>query len=636
MSMNRLFYICISLLLISCQLSRNDELAESDENRAKLVSIANLPCYQVKYQLGTNVHCMCESHSVNTGGLLGSAYSGIPYPQDIESWHKIFKHLSWFGFNWIRLGFEHNDIQYEKGRYVWQNLDDFEEKTRNYKNMLLFLNWAEENRVDVLLQEFAQACDWNCIPGQKIGHSAPRDLEQWAEGYVALVKHLLEEKRYTCIKMLNISNEPENWWDWWKGRKICEGYKIVRQKLDAAHIDIPLAGPEYMSDYNYTKNWHECKPYIDIFETHNYDDSHKNTIAFRPIADLNYPTIWGEYAGGDNRGYEWNLWVAKWQVGGYNNGIDGFARWNFLNTNNIDGNFSYIITWDTITDKVLSGEFHKQPNLYHIDGLISRYVPRNSYVLPTACTEKNLIPVVFRTPGGNYSLLVVSQMENGKTVDFTLQGLDKEIVLYKYSITPEQEGLENVDLKTGKMFMLDAKNNAFTDEVSKWSMNVYSTFDLSMADNGVVEDGVGRLEEFNVPLDSNAKVVDSESDYLVFSKYFGKDYIQGAYHGSERISNIQRAFYEFSFKGDGFRLYGSQDTNGALASVYVNDKFVGYASNYAPGNKIGMMIFDSGNLPFGTYHVKVVNQNIKTVTSKDCFVSIDAVALPSMQSKFLL
>ena len=209
-------------------------------------------------------------------------------------------------------------------------------------------------------------------------------------------------------------------------------------------------------------------------------------------------------------------------------------------------------------------------------------------------------------------------------------------MLYKYSITPEQEGLENVDLKTGKMFMLDAKNNAFTDEVSKWSMNVYSTFDLSMADNGVVEDGVGRLEEFNVPLDSNAKVVDSESDYLVFSKYFGKDYIQGAYHGSERISNIQKAFYEFSFKGDGFRLYGSQDTNGALASVYVNDKFVGYASNYAPGNKIGMMIFDSGNLPFGTYHVKVVNQNIKTVTSKDCFVSIDAVALPSMQSKFLL
>lgn len=95
-------------------------------------------------------------------------------------------------------------------------------------------------------------------------------------------------------------------------------------------------------------------------------------------------------------------------------------------------------------------------------------------------------------------------------------------MLYKYSITPEQEGLENVDLKTGKMFMLDAKNNAFTDEVSKWSMNVYSTFDLSMADNGVVEDGVGRLEEFNVPLDSNAKVVDSESDYLVFPSISGR------------------------------------------------------------------------------------------------------------------
>lgn len=89
-------------------------------------------------------------------------------------------------------------------------------------------------------------------------------------------------------------------------------------------------------------------------------------------------------------------------------------------------------------------------------------------------------------------------------------------MLYKYSITPEQEGLENVDLKTGKIFMLNARNNAFTDEVSKWSMNVYSTFDLSMVDNGVVEDGIGKLEEFNVPLDSNAKVVDSESDYLVF------------------------------------------------------------------------------------------------------------------------
>lgn len=634
-SIRAMFLVSIICLLVACNSSKNEVIVDYGEN-VKIVSLVNLPCYQTKYHLGTNVHCMCESSSVKSGGLLGSAYSGIPLPEDQNSWNKIFKHLSWFGFNWIRLGFEHNDVQYEKGRYVWKHLDDPEEKTRNYKNMLHFLDWAEANNVDVLLQEFAQSTDWNCIPGQKTGHSAPRDLESWANGYVALVKHLVVERGYTCIKMLNISNEPENWWDWWKGRKICEGYEIVRRKLDAVGINIPLAGPEYMSDYSYTKNWEECKPYIGIFETHNYDDSHKNTIAFRPIEDLNYPTIWGEYAGGDNRGYEWNLQVAKWQVGGYNNGVDGFARWNFLNTNNIDGNFSYIITWDTISNKVIAGEFHKQPNLYHIDGLISRYVPRDSYVLPTSCHEENIIPAVFRTLNGNYSLLVVSQSETNRVVDFTFQGLDKEIKLYKYTITPKQKDKEYINLQTNKVFVLSPKDNKFTDEVSTWSMNVYSTFDLTMNENGIVEDGKdGNLEQFSTPLSENAVVIDNESEHINYSEYFAMKYVPGSYKGTERYSNQKNTFFEFTFKGDGFKLYGSQDKNASFASVYINDKFVGYANCYAPGLKTQMMTYDSGKLPFGIYRVKVVNENVKTITSKDCFFYLDAVALPSSNSAFM-
>lgn len=603
--------------------------SNNDDTDINLVVLTDQPNYLVKWHFGTNVHAIIESNSVKNGGLLGSSYGGIPVPEDTESWDKIFRHLDWFGFNWIRLGYEHNDIQPERGRYPWRDQSLSKEQTDNYNNILKYLDWAQSNNVDVLLQEMAQATDWNCIPGENIGHSAPADLEAWADGYVSFVKYLTQERGYSCITMLNISNEPDNPWGWWNGRRIEEGYHIVRQKLDEAGIDISLAGPEYMSDGSYTANWEECKPYIDIFESHNYDDSHNNMIAFRPIADPAYPTIWGEYAGGDNRDYDWNIKQAKWQVGGYNNGIDGFARWNFLNRNDIDGNFSYILTWDVEKKELIRGSFQKQPNLYHIDGLISRLVARNSHVLTSCCSEADLIPCAFRSQNGNYALDLVSQLPKTSSVSVTFQDLKENIVLYKYEITQDDKDVYDVELNTHKVFDLSPENPTFTDSVEPWSLVVYSTFQLSDDAKGIVEDGYVSSSEDMPPVESNPIIIDEKDGKLHFSEDFATKSDPGCYGGELKYSNAQGASVTFSFTGTGFRLYGQQDNGSGLAEVYVNGSFAGYASNYSPVSRNARMLYDSGTLPDGEYEVKIINSGTRSITSQGTYINIDAVAFPS-------
>ena len=113
----------------------------------------------------------------------------------------------------------------------------------------------------------------------------------------------------------------------------------MRNALDARGIDIPLVGTEYLQESQYNYNWDSCKAYLGAWENHNYDSVGHNVWAERPISDLNYPVLWGEFAGHDNTDYNWNIRVAKWCVGGANNKIDGFARWSYVNQNNIDGIF---------------------------------------------------------------------------------------------------------------------------------------------------------------------------------------------------------------------------------------------------------------------------------------------------------
>jgi hypothetical protein len=80
-------------------------------------------------------------------------------------------------------------------------------------------------------------------------HSAPVDLDAFADGLATLMEHLIKKRGYTCIKWLCINNEPGANFSWWqappnKPLSIGPGLAAVRKALDQRGLKLPLSGPD--------------------------------------------------------------------------------------------------------------------------------------------------------------------------------------------------------------------------------------------------------------------------------------------------------------------------------------------------------------------------------------------------------
>ncbi len=139
----------------------------------------------------------------------GSAWGGNPPVTDTEAWEQIYSHASWLGLSWIRVELSARMYEPERNKFDWNN----EEMAALYK----ILDWAEANGADVFLQQMWSNVKWNSYPGVQPLLSAPKSVEDFAEGIGSLADHLLNEKKYTCIKWICITNEPPggSWGSWW-------------------------------------------------------------------------------------------------------------------------------------------------------------------------------------------------------------------------------------------------------------------------------------------------------------------------------------------------------------------------------------------------------------------------------------
>ncbi|MCA0444605.1 MAG: hypothetical protein LCH54_00100 [Bacteroidetes bacterium] len=472
--------------LASCSQNEPDDSDSPDSGNearlpveaATLVADANTPIYRMKDGYGANVTAISTSIVVSKyGGKLGSAYCELPPASEGAKWNSIFGFMNWSGLDWIRLMIEMNDFEPEKDTFTWD--------CPNFLRLLKILDWAQANQVNVLLQLQDNCTTWNTISGQDPAYSAPRDLDAFTTGFATMMEYLVKTKGYTCITMCNIANEPMNSWGWWRGGvDISQGYKATRAALDKKGISVPLVGPEFFQDEKFTFNWNACKPWLGAFETHNYADVGKGGWALRPISDLSYPVYWGEFGGGDNSNYDWNIKVAKWFVGGAKNKIDGFARWSYLNQNNIDGTFSYINTYQV-------AEITPMKNLYWQDGMVSRFTAKNSFVYQVTSSDNALTSTLFKSAGGNFTLIVVSDNTSthwNTTISF--EGLPAGITLKRYICTPGtvKDKTSGVSIASNGSFTVGPASKSFKDTIYDNSIFVYSTYNLSDKADGIVSD----------------------------------------------------------------------------------------------------------------------------------------------------
>lgn len=453
------------------------------------------------------------------GALGGSAWGANPSPEDEPAWQSLYRHANWLGLDWCRVEIEQRMYEPGKRRFEWDNPE--------MRILYRILDWAEQNGVDVFLQQMWGNVEWNAYPELRkdsvgIATSAPASLDEFAHGLAELAHHLLRVKGYRSIRWLAINNEPGYSWSWWQGPDgkplpITPGLEAVRKALDARGVTLPLSGPDWTDLPELDPQKVDFDPWIGAYDLHSYTavfDGVKGgyplRVAEQRIArwanwahERNKPLFLSELGtmgygwGGREAGpgsYQAGLKDAALVVRGIVAGVDGFNRWSFVNRGDLDGQWQLVDTWDADQQK-LRTRFTPHPNTYYLYGLLSRFTAKNSDVLHTRVEGtfpdggRKLVATALRSPKGALTILVVNEAPDAVDATISLEGLGEETTLHRYSITEAESDRADVAVDSQRTFTVGESRKTIADHLARFSVSVYSTYKLGVDSPGIA---VGR------------------------------------------------------------------------------------------------------------------------------------------------
>ena len=433
--------------------------------------------------IGASIHAIEDSILVTPDRSFGgSAWGGNPGLNDTEAWEKVLWHAGWLGIDWVRLELEQRMYNPLKDLYTW---DSYEMQV-----LYRFLDWCEERKVDVLLQQMWSNVQWMAYPSHRtttegILRSAPYDKELFAQSFATLVDYLVHTKGYTCIKWLNFINEPDEGWSWWqsesdlnKKEDLAPVFAIVRKALYEKNISVPLLGPTYSTKYDPAKftfndqlGGYDVHSYMAKFDWYKPEDGggfdpvsttlkdfkryvdHAKSEG-KPFMVSEYGTFVYGFSVGDNSSMSSRdavLKDAELLIRSMNIGVNGFNKWSFNNRGDLDGQWQLIDTWDIENRKPLPADQIKpHENSYIAFALLSRYLPRDSKVIETSVlggndgTYDRVFSTALQTPAGNYTFLIINDDDRPYTIDINLASpIKKDFYYYRLDdLSPQKVSID--------------------------------------------------------------------------------------------------------------------------------------------------------------------------------------------------
>jgi len=318
-------------------------------------------------------------------GSRGSAFGGNPPVTDTAAWNQVCNHATWLGLDFIRVELSQRMYEPERNTFDWKN----EEMLALYR----ILDWCEANHADVFLQQMWGHVEWNAYPGVHPLISAPRSLDDFANGIATLLQYLTVTRRYTCIKYFCITNEPPGgtwgyWWSYGSGSgSLVDAWKKVRETLDNKGIHIPLSGPDWTSLPAFDPGRINFDDFVGAYDIHSYGGidydgeeiinawatwahNHKKPFFLSEFGNMNLG--WG----GSNPGpksFAASLSDASDIVRCLNLGTDAFNRWSFVNRGDLDGQWQLIRTWNIDTKEYVK-KIDPEPEAYYGYAMITRFM----------------------------------------------------------------------------------------------------------------------------------------------------------------------------------------------------------------------------------------------------------------------
>ena len=368
----------------------------------------------------------------------GSAWGGNPTITDTRAWKQIYEYASWLGLSWLRVELSARMYEPERNQFDWNN----EEMLALYK----ILDWAEANNADVFLQQMWSNVKWNSYSGVQPLLSAPKSIDDFAEGISKLLEHLLINKKYTCIKWVCITNEPPggSWGSWWSmgetNAPLTPALRAVRKALDEKNLKIPLSGPDWTDMPSFDANKIDFDKYIGAYDIHSYqgiDDVRQKVLeewanwARRQNKPLFLSEIgdmrlgWGDSDPGP-KSFQAALSNAESILRGMEVGVSAFNRWSFTNRGDLDGQWQLIRTWD-IEKKEFFRNIEIEPIAFYGFGIITRFFSKNSSVVVTEpINDTYILSQTVISPKGKLTTYILNKSKLEKTIRLTITGSNNQ------------------------------------------------------------------------------------------------------------------------------------------------------------------------------------------------------------------
>jgi len=295
--------------------------------------------------------------------------------------------------------------------------------------------------------------EWNAFPGIHPLISAPKNLDDYANGIATLLEYLTKTKGYSCIKYFCMTNEPPGgtwgyWWEYGENEgKIEDAWARLKHEFDSRGIQIPISGPDWTDMPPFDEEKLGMSKYLGAIDIHSYhgvtDEGEENLKKWADWAhQQGKPFFLTEYGnmnlgwGGDDpnqKSFEAALSNASDVMRGLRAGVDAFNRWSFTNQGNLDGQWQLIKTYDFANKKYLN-DIKPEPEAYYGFGIISRFLSKYSSVVrcETEAKDSVLMCNAVVSPGGKCTVFIVSKSSESLDIQLEIEGeLKNDIHLYQ-------------------------------------------------------------------------------------------------------------------------------------------------------------------------------------------------------------
>lgn len=395
---------------------------------------------------------------------------------------------------------------------IW-NMDSTKVDSRWYANSKRFMNdlyrqleFCKKNDIDVMLGEW-----WK--PGGGWNQAVPVDLPKYtlesvddpryAVQVAELVKHLVVDKGFTCIKQFNLGNEvnlvandPNSGYSWEKWKKSILNLKAELNKRGLN--DIKIVGPDggyWGNDLWFNKTLNELDSVVSVIDYHWYinkewtlnnrvEDETRMMHFFAQMKDTANVNVWGEVGirDGHDETFDQHTLIHQWWYGTFvadaliqtlRSGWSAGAAWGMDDAmhykDDLDEQKRWGF-WNSIAEQKNKPEEANIRPWFYTWSLMSRNIPKGSKILySNSYRTQNLNCVAALTPSGDLTFAITNTADFAQSVTVQIPTVVNKPTVNKYVYFEDdypvdaegfpvvKEVLENVDFTTGVTIDFPAK-----------------------------------------------------------------------------------------------------------------------------------------------------------------------------------